>query len=339
MLMIIDRKDLVVRFQDGVIRVYRDDELVQRTGVKLLEMLVVYGNPLVESSVWRALSEQGVPAVILPTRGQQPPAILAEGLAAQLPARRLQYRCAENAGQATALARWLLARKFLSYRLPFKTLQPHLQAELAEGFMATLRQQLAKLHQASNIDTFLGIEGQLSREWFQLLAAALPEQWKFTGRNRQPPQDPLNALLSLAYTLALTDIRQMVITEGFDPAFGFLHQPYPARHALALDVLEIFRSGVDLFALNVLAIMTPEHFYYREKEGCRLSKEARQIFYREWAIYRKSWPRPLKKQNLQDAGFLQEIARGQVQQLRKTMEYITEDDASLAPEDDSFEDY
>ncbi|EIJ36058.1 CRISPR-associated endonuclease Cas1 [Thiothrix nivea] len=53
---------------------------------------------------------------------------------------------------------------------------------------------------------------------------------------------------------------------------------------LALDVLEIFRSSVDLFATNRLAELTPESFYYRETEGCRLSKAARPLFYREWAI-------------------------------------------------------
>ena len=203
-------------------------------------------------------------------------------------------------------------------------LEPHLDSALAERFRETQQQQLGKLHQAQSVDVFLGLEGTMSREWFQLLAAVLPEQWKFTGRNRQPPRDPLNALLSLGYTLALADIRQMVIAEGFDPAFGFLHQPYPAREALALDVLEIFRSGVDLFALNLLAELTPESFYYREAEGCRLSKAARPLFYREWAIYRDNWPRPLagNRGGQLETAPLQEQVRGQLRLLRQVLEEV-----------------
>lgn len=322
MLMVLDRSELVVRLVDGVVQVYHAEELLQRAATNLLEMLVVYGNPLVESSVWRALAQAGVPAVILASRGMQVPALLAEGLAAQLPARRLQYACAESATIAPQLARWVLVRKVLSYQLPFGVLEPHLEAGQAGKFRAALQQQAAKLHQVDNIEAFLGLEGSMSREWFQLLASVLPEQWKFNGRNRQPPRDPLNALLSLGYTLALADIRQMVVAEGFDPAFGFLHQPYPAREALALDVLEIFRSGVDLFALNLLPALTPESFYYRETEGCRLNKAARPVFYREWAIYRDNWPRPLGGNGLEGTAPLREQVRGQLRQLRQVLEEV-----------------
>lgn len=322
MLMVLDRSELSVRVNAGVIQVYKGDLLLQRAAANLLEMLVIYGNPLVESSVWRVLAQAGVPAIILASRGMQNTALLAGGLATQLPARRLQYACAEDAGLALQIARWVVVRKVLSYQLPFGVLEQHIEAEQAGRFRNTLQQQITKLHQATSIEAFLGLEGSMSREWFQLLASVLPEQWKFTGRNRQPPRDPLNALLSLGYTLALADIRQMVIAEGFDPAFGFLHQPYPAREALALDVLEIFRSSVDLFALNLLAELTPESFYYRETEGCRLSKAARPLFYREWAIYRENWPRPLGNNGLVETAPLREQVRGQLQQLRQVLEEV-----------------
>lgn len=322
MLMVLDRSELTVRVNAGVIQVYKDDALLQRAAIHLLEMLVVYGNPLVESGVWRELAQAGVPAVILAARGGQACALLAEGLATQLPARRLQYACAEDGTLARQLARWVLVRKVLSYRLPYLFLAEHCDSDVANRFRQVLEQAPAKLHKVDALDSFMGIEGQVSREWFQLLSNTLPEHWKFTGRNRQPPRDPLNALLSLGYTLALADIRQVLVTEGFDPAFGFLHQPFPAREALALDVLEIFRSGVDLFALNLLGELTPEAFYYRAEEGCRLNKTARPVFYREWAIYRDNWPRPLGEvQNARDfaAAPLREQVRGQVKQLRQIM--------------------
>ena len=174
----------------------------------------------------------------------------------------------------------------------------------------------------------MGIEGQVSRAWFQGLAACLPAEWQFAGRNRRPPRDPLNALLSLGYTLALADIRQMILVEGMDPAFGFLHQPYPGRDSLALDLLEIFRGAVDVFALKMMDVLEPGQFYYHQEQGCRLTKESRPIFYQEWADYRRGWPRPLSNDKaVPDFVPLREQVRGQLYELRRLMEDIQDEQA------------
>lgn len=324
MLMVLDRRDLTVRLNDGVIQVYKQKDLLQRAAVNVLELVVVYGNPLVESSVWRSLAQAGVPAVILASRGRQTTALLGQGLCTQLPARRLQYRCAEDEAQALAVARWFLARKFLGYRLPLQLMWEEGDPVEAQSVERVLMGSLINLHQSDSVASMMGIEGQLSRAWFQGLAASLPPEWHFSGRNRRPPRDPLNALLSLGYTLVLADVRQMLLAEGFDPAFGFLHQPYPGREALALDVLEIFRSGVDLFALKMMNILRPDQFYYHPEQGCRLNKDSRPIFYKEWAYYRDSWPRPLAGYQRDEVVFspLREQVRGQLQELRRLMEVI-----------------
>ncbi|MFZ1342878.1 CRISPR-associated endonuclease Cas1 [Thiothrix eikelboomii] len=323
MLMVLDRRELVVRLKDGVVQVFHEGELLQRAAVNLLDMLVVYGNPLVESSVWRALAQVGVPAVVMASRGTQATAFLGEGLATQLQLRRLQYQCAEDRQHALCMARWFLVRKLLSYRVPFSLLHPHLEEGQKSRFLENLEMRIQQLHQAQQLDSFLGIEGQMSRDWFQLLVSVLPVQWKFTGRSRQPPRDPFNALLSLGYTVALAEIRQVLLSEGLDPAFGFLHQPYPARDSLALDVLEIFRSGVDVFALGLLSELNPDEFYYREQEGCRLSKVARPVFYQDWAVFRSVWPRPLQAMtSVLETATLREQVRGQVSQMRKVMEWM-----------------
>jgi len=144
-----------------------------------------------------------------------------------------------------------------------------------------------------------GVEGQLAHAWFSLLSRYLDPQWHFTERNRRPPRDPVNALLSLGYTLTMSEIRQSVIGFGLDPSLGFLHQDYPGRESMALDVTEIFRSAVDCFVLQSLAegLFSTDSFYYRSVEGCRLSKQARPCFFQAWASYRENWPRPLAGQS------------------------------------------
>jgi CRISPR/Cas system-associated endonuclease Cas1 len=134
-------------------------------------------------------------------------------------------------------------------------------------------------------------KGATARVWFSCLAAAAPGQWQFSGRNRRPPRDPLNALLSLSYTLVEGEIRRAVQAHGLDPARGFLHQPAPARDSLVLDLLEIYRPSVDAFALDLLHnSLEPKHFDQSQRDGCRLSQDGRRIFYPAWARARRQWP-------------------------------------------------
>jgi CRISPR-associated protein Cas1 len=324
MLLVIDRKNTHIKHSSGVLHIYHQDKLQQRASLKLLEKLIIYGNPSIDCQVWRALAEHNVVTVIVSSRGKQNTAFLGEGLAMQLPIRRLQFRCAEHKETATDIARWVLVKKFLAYELPIMLLEAQ-QGKNFSAFKASQKKSLEQLHQQSQIENFIGTEGNLAKSWFALLAEILPDSWKFSGRNRRPPQDPVNALLSLTYTMALTDIRQVLLEEGLDTSFGFLHQPEAGREALVLDVLEIFRSVLDVFVLDSLSLFQPEHFYYRKQEGCRLGKEARPIYYKAWAEFRKNCPRPLRKQQALEewpVAPLREQIRGQVQQLRKIMEWL-----------------
>jgi CRISPR-associated protein Cas1 len=123
----------------------------------------------------------------------------------------------------------------------------------------------------------------------------------------------------------MSDIRQTLLTSGFDPSLGFLHQEASGRESLALDFTEIFRAGVDCFVLTWLATqdLGDSDFYYRTEEGCRLSKEARPKFFGAWAAYREQWPRPFlaEAQRLDDWAVchIHEQINGQI---AKTREYM-----------------
>ncbi len=139
----------------------------------------------------------------------------------------------------------------------------------------------------------MGLEGSAAAAWYDHLKTHLPDTWNFTGRNRRPPRDPLNALLSLSYTLVANELRRAVHAHGLDPALGFLHQPYPGRESLVLDLLEPLRASADAFALHCLQQLTPEQFSYDPQQGCRLNQEGRAHYYGEWASSRLHWPRHL----------------------------------------------
>lgn len=322
MLLIIDRKETTLRHTTGALRIERPDEPVKTVPFHMLEQVVVYGNPLVETAVWRALAEHGIPAALLDVRGKQRAAFLGSGLATQLPTRRLQHRCADNPHKQLAVARYTVEQKLLSYPLPLQRLHTlyGLTDEDTTSFRQQLEQTLTKLPTADSMAALTGLEGQLAAGWFSLLATVLGASWNFNGRNRQPPRDPVNALLSLGYTLMLGEVRQAVLNAGFDPSLGFLHQDYPGRESLPLDVLETFRATVDTFVLEWLhnTPLDKGSFYYREAEGCRMSKATRPRFYAAWAQLRQQCPRPFCTETTEEwpQASLREIINGQVMRLR-----------------------
>lgn len=330
MILVIDRKNTVLRYHSGVIRIEQDHQKPRNAPIKQLEQVIVYGNPMAETAVWRMLAAAEVPVAMLAVRGNQQAAMLGSGLATQLPLRRMQHRCAGNAAARLALARYFIALKFRSYNTALQVLSDkhNVDATDCSAFSDQCSEATAKLQQASNVSVVMGLEGQIAHAWFALLARTLPYRWKFAGRNRQPPRDPVNAMLSLGYTLLMSEIRQLVISYGFDPSLGFLHHDTPGRESLMLDVTEIFRSGVDYFALQWITDpeINPECFYYREAEGCRLSKQARPLFFQAWANHRQYWPRPINDEETTDASLKEQIT-GQLMKLRKQLQQQDGNDA------------
>ncbi len=296
MMLVIDKKDSTIAFQTGCLLIEQPGESRRRIPVKQLEVVIIYGAAMVSAAAWRGLAAAGVPAILLASRGEQTVALLGAGLATQLPLRRMQHRCADDPACSARVAAWFVRRKLYSYRPLTELCLEWMGDEAApriESYAAAVDSALQALDEATEVSTVMGIEGYVARTWFQLLADILPEQWKFGGRNRRPPRDPVNAMLSLGYTLLWADVRHQLIAYGLDPALGFLHQDYPGREGLVLDYCEPWRSGVDAMVLALIqeGVVRPEDFYYREKEGCRLSKQARPMFYQAWAKQREAWPR------------------------------------------------
>ncbi|NKB64823.1 MAG: CRISPR-associated endonuclease Cas1 [Gammaproteobacteria bacterium] len=293
MLLVIDRQKTIVRLKAGCLVIEQPERGNQRIPVSQLEQVVVYGNPLVESSVWRVLSENSVPAVLLAVRGNRAPAMLGSGLAVQLPSRKMQHRIIQQPDQSLYVAKWFVTRKLKGYDLPISLISSQMVSDEKTHFFLEQRDTAVdSLARAERISEVIGIEGSVARSWFALLTKSLPRQWNFFDRNRRPPKDPVNALLSLGYTMAHSVLRQEIIVSGFDPSLGFVHQEYPGREALALDFLEIFRCSIDYFVLEFIlkGTLSTTDFHESDDDGCFLNKAARPIFYKSWAEFREYCP-------------------------------------------------
>jgi len=239
----------------------------------------VFGNVQVSTPVIRALLERGIPLTFFSCGGWY----LGRTLGAEpknVELRVAQHRGAQDPVLALTLARRLVASKILNSR----TMLRRNHAEPSEVVLFELKQLARKALEAVSIETLLGLEGTAARSYFAefsgMLKQEAAEAFDLDGRNRRPPRDPVNALLSLAYSLLTKDFAVTLSTVGLDPMLGFMHQPRFGRPSLALDLMEEFRpllaDSTVLVALNT-GVVQPDDFV-RVPGSCALSQAGRKRF-------------------------------------------------------------
>ena len=174
--------------------------------------------------------------------------------------RREQYRRADSPEFSVAMARFFLAGKIANARTVLqRVLRDHgdkiAQADV-ERAVALLAGGLKRLETLDSLDAIRGAEGDTARCYFSVfdhLITSQKDAFSFQGRNRRPPLDNVNCLLSFLYTLMLHDVRSALEGVGLDPAVGFLHRDRPGRPGLALDLMEEFRPFMaDRLALSLI---------------------------------------------------------------------------------------
>jgi CRISP-associated protein Cas1 len=205
--------------------------------------------------------------------------------------RRSQFRLAEHESFARSLARRLVAGKIRNQR----TLLQRNHIEPERNTLSGLKDMAARAEEAASLDELLGIEGNAARLYFGDFAGmikaeeaqAAPDlRFDFEGRNRRPPRDPVNALLSLAYSLLAKDLTVACYAVGFDPYIGYYHQPRFGRPALALDLMEPFRpliaDSAVLTAINT-GMVTARDFV-RVGGSVALTAVGRKGFFRAYEL-------------------------------------------------------
>jgi CRISPR-associated protein Cas1 len=165
--------------------------------------------------------------------------------------RRTQYRLADDPAACLRVARPIIAAKIQNARnLLLRAARDAGDDARTEPLRAAARQMAAlllELPAATGLDQARGIEGNTARVYFQALPGAIRSEepsFAFAGRNRRPPRDPVNAMLSFVYALLRHDCIGALEAVGLDPAVGYLHVDRPGRPSLALDLMEEFRALV-----------------------------------------------------------------------------------------------
>ena len=234
-------------------------ENVARFPIHLLGQVTCFGNVLCSPFMLGHCADNGVAVSFLTKNGRYLSRMVGK-ISGNVLLRKEQFRRAECEDSSAEIARAIVAGQIASQRtVLMRALRDHPEIENDGKFsrvIGLLKSNLENLAETSDIDRIRGIEGDSANLYFGVfddLILCQKGDFFFRERNRRPPTDRVNALLSFLYTLLMLDCRSALESVGLDPQVGYLHADRPGRPRLALDLMEEFRPVIaDRIALNLI---------------------------------------------------------------------------------------
>lgn len=283
----VDRRDVHLELESGAIIFRENGERIGTVPIAPLTRVFLRGDIHLSGRLLGKLGESGVGVVILSGR-QGIPSLLLPRPHNDASQRVEQIRKSMDASFCLHFARSLIDTKLsrqIDWFEELRSTEAQARYTLTHA-MKLLDEHRPRVHEAENLASLRGIEGSAAHLYFDGLKSQVPDSLHFKGRNRRPPRDPFNALLSLTYTLAQSETAIALHGAGLDPYVGFYHQLDFGRESLALDLLEAVRPLADRFCLQLIRnrTLTAEHFSTSDA-GCLLGKAGRTHYYAAYEAY------------------------------------------------------
>lgn len=268
-----------LRLEGETVRVEVEGELRLQVPLHHLDGIGVFGNVLLSPFLLHRCAQDGR-EVVWYTEAGRFQARLSGPVSGNVLLRRAQHRALDERPQE--LARFFVEGKLKNARLVLQRAvrergeTPRLRLALEEHARA-----LQALSRAQTLEEVRGLEGQAAAAYFLAFPDLISNpDFSFSGRNKRPPRDPVNALLSFVYALLATQCTAALEGVGLDPQVGYLHALRPGRNALALDLMEEFRSWwADRLVLTLVnrRQVDPKHFDFRPGGAVLLNEEGRRV--------------------------------------------------------------
>ncbi|MBF0452420.1 MAG: CRISPR-associated endonuclease Cas1 [Candidatus Magnetomorum sp.] len=279
--LILNRRDMKVTLEDDTIRVELTAmDKFERIPLAMIEKVIAIGKPLVSCDVWHRLAERNIPALLIPQKYGKCPAYFTGGISRYVTNRISQHMAFQDSKLNITIARWLLEEKLEGQECLLRDLSSD---ERIRAICDLIKDRRMCLNKVNVPNELMGHEGVAASLYFQALSKYIPEQWQFKGRNRRPPKDPVNALLSYTYIIAGSMVLKVIQDKGLDPSVSFLHAIHTNRENLVMDIMEPLRPSLDRFVLYLIdSVLKTDDFISRGNNGCYLTKNARTLFFQQW---------------------------------------------------------
>jgi CRISPR-associated protein Cas1 len=227
----------------------KDDEILHEFPLGHVERIVILGNVGLTTPTLKRLMQEGIDLVFLSLGGRYYGRLTGE-TTPHVALRRAQYQWQAESTFTLALAQRIVAGKIRNQRVLLQRQQRSGHSELASA-LADLEDYEARSARTQTLNALLGVEGSATARYFAGYRLLFDAAWQFHARNRRPPRDPINVLLSFGYTLLTRAAESAAQAVGLDPYAGFLHKDAYNRPSLALDLVEEFRPVIEGLVLHV----------------------------------------------------------------------------------------
>jgi len=271
--------------------IHKNKEEIGRVPIHLIDNLISFTYSGVSTQAMKLCSDNNVPISFMSPSGGFISS-LSGTTKGNVLLRRAQFRAADDKDFCIKISRNMIIGKISNCRKVIgRCIRDHPDTNDDESLsdaLCGLSTNLSSLLTSNELDVIRGIEGDAAKTYFRAVDNMIlknKEDFFMRGRNRRPPTDKMNALLSFSYSLLTSDLKSAIMAVGMDPFVGFLHTDRPGRPSLALDMMEELRSPIaDRFALNLVNLgqIGPDDFEETEGEGTHLNERGRKLFIKEW---------------------------------------------------------
>jgi CRISPR-associated protein Cas1 len=283
--------DVYLSLNGENIVVNKEKERIGRVPLHNLESVYTFGYSGASPSLMGACAEKNISLVFLTKNGRFLAKVIGKSRG-NVVLRKTQYRISDDEQLSTAIAnnfitgkiynnKWILERATRDYPL-------RIDVSLFKEISKSLSEIIQHVRNVPELDLLRGYEGQAAimyNKVFDQMILQQKDDFFFKERNRRPPLDNVNAMLSFAYTLLANDVASALEGIGLDAYVGFLHRDRPGRVSLALDLMEELRGVyADRFVISLInkKVVNSNDFVTKENEAVIMTEQSRKKFLKSW---------------------------------------------------------
>ncbi len=297
----VTEQNSVLRKTGDRILVKKDDKILLEVQCHKIDAVLIFGNVQFTTQVVHELLEHDIEMAILTKTGRLIGQITSPS-PKNIELRLKQFRKYDDVQFKLEISKQFVSGKIQNCINMIQRFSSNHSDELFKVTINTLQSKLDKIKCVENVDSLLGLEGSSAKEYFNVFRSMLLCDFGFNGRKKHPSTDPVNALLSLSYTMLFNEIASLLDGLGFDPYLAYYHSVDYGRESLASDLIEEFRAPVaDHLVLNLLnnKVFKENDFYTKPKgEAVFLLHDSLKRYFVEYEkAINHEFVHPITKQN------------------------------------------
>lgn len=287
----ITQPDVYLSLDGKNVVLLKNDERLGRLPLHNLESIVTFGYTGASPALMGYCASENISIVFLTRSGRFLARVVGMSRGNVI-LRKKQYRISDSELRSAKIAKnFIIGKIFNQKSVIERMIRDHplrVDVDYFKKVSDLLFNLVKEVRHVNDLDALRGLEGQASLIYFTIFNEMILQQkedFYFHNRNRRPPLDNVNAMLSFAYTLLANDVAAALETVGLDAYVGFLHRDRPGRISLALDVMEELRSiYADRFVLSLIntKVINNEHFIKKENKSVIMTDEGRNKFLKSW---------------------------------------------------------